>query len=40
MQERGHTLMELLKQEKVRTFLLENGVIDTESFVEYLAETN
>ncbi len=40
MQEREHTLEELLRQEKVRNFLLTNQIIDTESFIEYLAETN
>lgn len=40
MQEREHTLMELLKQEQVRLFLLQNHIIDTDSFVDYLAETN
>lgn len=40
MQEREHTLMELLKQEQVRQFLLHNHIIDTDSFVDYLAETN
>ncbi|MCQ2095996.1 MAG: hypothetical protein MJY59_04550 [Bacteroidaceae bacterium] len=38
MQEREHTLMELLKQEQVRQFLLQNHIIDTDSFVDYLAE--
>ncbi|MDE6551449.1 MAG: hypothetical protein K2K98_00600 [Muribaculaceae bacterium] len=40
MQEREHTLEELLRQEKVRNFLLENKIIDTGSFIEYLTETN
>lgn len=40
MQEREHTLMELLKQEQVRRFLLHNHIIDTDGFVDYLAETN
>ena len=39
MQEREHTLEELLRQEKVRNFLLENKIVDTYSFIEYLAET-
>lgn len=38
MQEREHTLQELLHQEQVRNFLLQNGIIDTDSFVDYLAE--
>lgn len=38
MQEREHTLQELLRQEQVRNFLLANHIIDTDSFVDYLAE--
>lgn len=38
MQEREHTLMELQKMEKVRRFLLEENVVDDESFIEYLGE--
>lgn len=38
MQEREHTLHELLRQEQVRNFLLANHIIDTDSFVDYLAE--
>lgn len=38
MQEREHTLLELLHQEQVRNFLLANGIIDTDSFIEYLSE--
>lgn len=38
MQEREHTLEELLRQEQVRNFLLANHIIDTDSFVDYLAE--
>lgn len=39
MQEREHTLEELLRQEKVRNFLLDNKIVDTDSFIEYLSET-
>lgn len=39
MQEREHTLRELLRQEQVRNFLLTNNIIDTDSFIDYLAET-
>ena len=38
MQEREHTLKELHKMEKVRRFLLEEHIIDDESFIEYLSE--
>ena len=38
MQEREHTLQELLRQEQVRNFLLANNIIDTDSFICYLAE--
>lgn len=38
MQEREHTLQELLRQEQVRNFLLANQIIDADSFVDYLAE--
>lgn len=40
MQEREHTLRELLRQEQVRNFLLANNIIDTDSFIDYLAELN
>lgn len=36
MQEREHTLQELLKMEKVRSFLLEQGVMDSEGFTDYI----
>lgn len=39
MQEREHTLEQLLCQERVRNFLLDNYIIDAESFIEYLSET-
>lgn len=38
MQEREHTLTELTKMEKVRQFLLNEHIIDDESFTEYLNE--
>ena len=38
MQEREHTLLELQKMEKVRRFLLEEIIVDDESFIEYLGE--
>ena len=38
MQEREHTAAELAKIEKVRNFLLDENIIDDESFIEYIAE--
>jgi hypothetical protein len=38
MQERSHTLAELTKMEKVRQFLLDEQIIDDESFIDYLNE--
>ena len=38
MQEREHTLHELVKMEKVRTFLLEHGIVDKDAFVDYMKE--
>lgn len=38
MQERPHTAKELTKIEKVRNFLLEEGIIDDDSFIDYMAE--
>jgi len=38
MQEREHTAAELAKIEKVRNFLLDEKIIDDESFIEYIAE--
>jgi hypothetical protein len=38
MQEREHTLAELQKMEKVRNFLLNEHIIDDESFIDYLKE--
>ncbi len=36
MQEREHTLKELEKMEKVRQYLVANGVIDDESFNDFI----
>ena len=38
MQERVHTLNELMKMEKVRNHLLAEGAIDADGFVEYVNE--
>ena len=38
MQEREHTLIELHKMEKVRRFILDQGIVDNDGFVEYLSE--
>ena len=38
MQERKHTLQELINMEKVRQFLIDNNVIDEDAFVDYLKE--
>ncbi|MCM1051283.1 MAG: hypothetical protein NC349_04910 [Paenibacillus sp.] len=38
MQERQHTAEELLRIEQVRDFLLNERIIDDESFIEYIAE--
>lgn len=38
MEEREHTRLELEKIEKVRTFLLNEHIIDDDSFIEYIAE--
>lgn len=35
MAEREHTLLELAKMEKVRNFLLDEGIVDKESFIDY-----
>jgi hypothetical protein len=37
MQEREHTLHELHKLEIVRRFLLEEGIVDNDGFIEYLS---
>lgn len=36
MEEREHTRQELVKMEKVRSFLLNENIIDDDSFVEYM----
>ncbi len=38
MQEREHTLVELARMEKVRNFLLENDIVDMDSFNDYQHE--
>lgn len=38
MQEREHTLRELVKMEKVRSHLLVNNIVDKESFDDYMSE--
>jgi hypothetical protein len=38
MQEREHTIKELEKMEKVRQYLVKNGVIDDDSFVDFIKE--
>ena len=38
MQERQHTLSELQKMEQVRNFLISEGIIDNESFIDYMSE--
>lgn len=38
MQERKHTLQELERMEKVRNFLLREGVFDEDSFHDYQKE--
>lgn len=38
MQERKHTLQELMNMEKVRQFLIDNSVVDEDAFVDYLKE--
>lgn len=38
MQEREHTLVELARMEKVRRFMLDNNIVDKDSFDDYLKE--
>ncbi|MDR1883024.1 MAG: hypothetical protein LBR26_09650 [Prevotella sp.] len=38
MQEREHTANELLKMEQARRFLIENGIVDDDGFVDYMKE--
>ena len=36
MNERPHTLNELMRMEKVRNYLLENGVIDADGIQDFI----
>lgn len=38
MQEREHTLAELARMEQVRRYLLDNNIVDMDSFQDYLTE--
>ena len=38
MKERAHTAIELIKIEKVRRFLIDNGIADETSFEDYIKE--
>ena len=38
MKDREHTQNELIKLDKVRRFLIEEGIVDDEGFIDYLAE--
>ena len=38
MQEREHTLLELGKMEKVRRFLIDQGIADKDAFIDYMSE--
>ena len=38
MQERAHTLAELQKMEKVRQYLIDNNVLDDDSFIDFIKE--
>lgn len=38
MQERPHTQAELDKIEKVRCFLLDEGIVDDDGFIDYISE--
>ncbi len=38
MQEREHTLVELARMEKVRNFLIDNNIVDIDSFNDYQKE--
>lgn len=38
MQERAHTQAELDKIEKVRRFLLDEGIVDDDGFIDYISE--
>ena len=38
MQEREHTLAELARMEQVRRYMLDNNIVDMDSFQDYLTE--
>lgn len=38
MQEREHTRKELIKIEKVRRYLLDEGIVDDNGFIDYIQE--
>jgi hypothetical protein len=38
MQEREHTAKELVKMERTRRFLIDNGIVDENGFEDYLNE--
>jgi hypothetical protein len=38
MQERKHTAEELVKIERIRRFLIDNGILDENGFEDYLNE--
>ncbi len=38
MQERQHTIDELSKMERVRNYLIDEHIVDNESFIDYLSE--
>ena len=38
MQEREHTLRELIRMEDVRSHMLANNIVDKDSFDDYLSE--
>lgn len=38
MQEREHTRKELTKIEKVRRYLLDEGIVDDNGFIDYIQE--
>ena len=38
MKDREHTQNELIKLDKVRRLLIEEGIVDDEGFIDYLAE--
>lgn len=40
MQEREHTLAELQRMEKVRNYLISEGVVDADGFIDFLQTSN